>query len=86
MDRDEFNTGKCLATLSELRATGKITEADAEMIRETIAAQSQKISDLREIKDGYCSSMIAWRRYAEDGIPLEQTLARRTPETSLQLN
>lgn len=86
MALDEFDAEKSLARLRELRTSGKISDAYAETISATITAQSQKISELREIKDGYCSSMIAWRRLAEDGVPLEHSLARRTPETSISLN
>lgn len=41
---------------------------------------AQQIADLRDLKSGYYDAMLAWRRQAEDGVPVEDSLARKSAE------
>lgn len=74
------------ARIMKLKASGHLSSEDAELLTSTLQFQDETISNLREIKSGYCDAMIAWRRLAEDGVPLETSLARLTPASPVHLN
>jgi hypothetical protein len=64
--------------LEELADEDAIKPEDLELLAGVIRDQNKQLSDLREIKDGYMESMIAWRLLAQDGKPLEDSLKGRS--------
>lgn len=82
MDDMQLRALKAMERLESLADKGNMGADDLALISQVIQDQHQKIVDLRELKDGYLANMIAWRRYAEDGTPLEQSLKPRSTPAS----